>query len=148
MVIADAIYGTRANRSWLKEHHIRFVGKALARPSQQPQTSYQKRKRKKEMASRNEIEGKFGQGKNGYNRAANRLNKIRASKQKTSESWTVGRAIAAIFFVLNLIKFSKDFLCLILQRWLGSTALQRLQRRNHRTGWAAQPVNGSFGALA
>ena len=35
----------------------------------------------KEMVSRNEIESKFGQGKNGYN-----LNKIRARKQKTSES--------------------------------------------------------------
>ena len=49
---------------------------------------------------RNEVEGKFGQGKNGYN-----LSKIRARSAKTSESW-----IAAIFFVMNLVKFSKEFL--------------------------------------
>lgn len=137
-VIADTIYGSRANRAWLKEHHIRFVGKALGRPSQKSQSAYQKRKRRKEMASRNEIEGKFGQGKNGYN-----LNKIRARRQKTSESW-----IAAIFFVMNLIKFSKDFLCLVLKQWLGGTALQSYQRPNHRIGWAVQPWNPSPAALA
>ena len=49
---------------------------------------------------RNQVEGKFGQGKNGYN-----LNKVRARAARTSESW-----IAAIFFVMNLIKFSKEFL--------------------------------------
>ena len=43
---------------------------------------------------RNHIEGKFGQGKNGYN-----LNKIRARRRDTSESW-----ISAILFVMNLIK--------------------------------------------
>ncbi|MEM6845847.1 MAG: transposase [Bacteroidota bacterium] len=118
-VIADGIYGTRANRAWLKERRIRFVGKALGRPSKQSQTPYQKRKHKKEMASRNQIEGKFGQGKNGYN-----LNKIRARKQKTSESWTVRRAIAAIFLVMNLVKFSKDFLCLISKQWLAVSAGQ------------------------
>ena len=49
---------------------------------------------------RNEVEGKFGQGKNGYN-----LSRIRARAARTSESW-----IAAIFFVMNLVKFSKEFL--------------------------------------
>ena len=49
---------------------------------------------------RNEVEGKFGQGKNGYN-----LSRIRARSAKTSESW-----IAAIFFVMNLVRFSKEFL--------------------------------------
>ena len=49
---------------------------------------------------RNQVEGKFGQGKNGYN-----LNKVRVRAARTSESW-----IAAIFFVMNLIKFSKEFL--------------------------------------
>ncbi|MCD6354079.1 MAG: IS5/IS1182 family transposase, partial [Prolixibacteraceae bacterium] len=41
----------------------------------------------------NRIEGKFGQGKNGYV-----LNGIRDRLQNTSESW-----IAAIFFIMNLI---------------------------------------------
>ena len=39
------------------------------------------------------IEGKFGQGKNGY-----RLNYIRARRQKTSEAW-----INSIFLVMNLM---------------------------------------------
>ncbi len=47
-------------------------------------TQYQKTKHKKEAAERNHIEGKFGQGKNGYN-----LNKIRAKLKETSESWVI-----------------------------------------------------------
>jgi hypothetical protein len=49
---------------------------------------------------RNQVEDKFGQGKNDYN-----LNKVRATAARTSESW-----ITAIFFVMNLVKFSKEFL--------------------------------------
>lgn len=29
VVIADGIYGTRANRKWLKDHNIRYSGKPL-----------------------------------------------------------------------------------------------------------------------
>jgi IS5 family transposase len=105
VVITDKIYGTRDNRRWLNELNIRYSGKPLGRPSAQQQTPYQKRKFKKEQGMRNQVEGKFGQGKNGYN-----LNKIRARAAKTSESW-----IAAIFFVMNLIRFSKDFLFLFLK---------------------------------
>jgi len=46
---------------------------------------------------RNHVEGKFGQGKNGYD-----LNRIRARRQDTSESW-----ISAILFVMNLTKLMK-----------------------------------------
>ena len=114
VVLADRIYLTRENRAWLKERNIRISGKPLGRPPKEAQSSYQKRKNKKEMAQRNQIEGKFGQGKNGYN-----LNKIRARLQNTSESW-----IAAIFFVMNLVRFSKDFLCLkILQIFKKKIAL-------------------------
>jgi hypothetical protein len=99
VVIADAIYGTRENRQWLKDRNIRYSGKALGRPSKTIQTPYQKRKFKKEQGERNHIEGKFGQGKNGYN-----LNKIRARTALTSESW-----IACILFVMNIVKFFKNF---------------------------------------
>ena len=58
-----------------------------------------KRKRKQEAAERNHIEGKFGQGKNGYN-----LNEIRARLKNTSESW-----IACIFFIMNLLHYEKAF---------------------------------------
>lgn len=106
VVITDKIYGNRENRQWLKERNIRFSGKPLGRPSIQNLTAYQKRKQKKENGMRNQIEGKFGQGKNGYN-----LNKIRARAARTSESW-----IACILFVMNLIKFSKDFLSSFFQQ--------------------------------
>lgn len=95
VVITDKIYGTRDNRNWLKEHGIRYSGKALGRPQKESLTAYEKRKNRKELSIRNQIEGKFGQGKNGYN-----LNKIRARAAQTSESW-----IACIFFVMNLLKF-------------------------------------------
>ena len=99
VVIADKIYGTRENRNWLTQLGIRYSGKPLGRPSKQSQAPYQKRRARKENGERNHVEGKFGQAKNGYN-----LNKIRARKARTSESW-----IACIFFVMNLIKFNKDF---------------------------------------
>jgi hypothetical protein len=100
VVITDKIYGTRENRNWMKERGIRFSGKPLGRPPNEPLSPYQKRKQKKENGIRNQIEGKFGQGKNGYG-----LSKIRARAAKTSESW-----IACIVFVMNLIKFSQAFL--------------------------------------
>jgi len=110
VVITDKIYGNRGNRQWLKELGIRYSGKPLGRPSAKYQTSYQKRKFKEEQGMRNEVEGKFGQGKNGYN-----LSRIRARSAKTSESW-----IAAIFFVMNLIKFSKEFCSHFLRQFLHS----------------------------
>jgi hypothetical protein len=102
VVITDNIYGTRENRTWLKERGIRFSGKPLGIPPTIPVSPYQKRKQKAERGIRNHIEGKFGQGKNAYG-----LSKIRARAAKTSESW-----IACIMFVMNLIKFSQVFLCL------------------------------------
>jgi hypothetical protein len=100
VVITDKIYGNRENRQWLKDLNIRYSGKPLGRPSARYQTPYSKRKLREEQGKRNEVEGKFGQGKNGYN-----LSKVRARTSRTSESW-----IAAIFFVMNLVKFSKEFL--------------------------------------
>jgi hypothetical protein len=80
----------------------------LGRPSAKSQTPYRKRKFKEEQGMRNQAEGKFGQGKNGYN-----LSRVRAAR--TSESW-----IAAIFFVMNLVRFSKEFLLSFFQMVLGS----------------------------
>ncbi len=97
LLLADGIYMTRANRKYMKEKGIRIVGKPLGRPPKVELSPYQKRKQRKERNQRNLIEGKFGQGKNGYN-----LNCIRARRQDTSESW-----IAAIFFMMNLITLGK-----------------------------------------
>ncbi|MEA3436371.1 MAG: IS5 family transposase, partial [Thermodesulfobacteriota bacterium] len=86
-VIADNIYGTKNNRDYLKSKGIRFSGKPLGRPKKQTEENKEelrkeKKRKKKEYRERIPIEGKFGQGKNGY-----RLNYIRAKLQETSESW-------------------------------------------------------------
>jgi hypothetical protein len=100
LVQVDRIYATRENREWLGQHNIRITASPLGRPvAKEKQTPYSKNKKRKETAERNQIEGKFGQGKNGYN-----LNKIRARLQKTSESW-----VACIFFIMNLVKYAGDF---------------------------------------
>ncbi|NOR33316.1 MAG: transposase [Bacteroidales bacterium] len=78
------------NRQWLKEKGISIVGTPLGRPKKE--TPYEKSKKKKLRNKRNQIEGKFGEGKNG-----NSLNKVRARLQNTSESW-----VAGVFFVMNL----------------------------------------------
>lgn len=123
VVITDKIYGNRENQQWLKELDIRYSGKPLGRPSAKSQTASQRRKFRKEQGKRNEVEGKFGQGKNGYN-----LSKVRARVARTSESW-----IAAIFFVMNLVKFSKDFLFSKIDTLLESFILARLNLVIERT---------------
>lgn len=100
LVQVDKIYATRENRKWLKDRDIRITATPLGRPvEKQKETSHQKRKKKKEAAERNHIEGKFGQGKAGYN-----LNEIRATLKETSESW-----VACIFFIMNLLNMEKNF---------------------------------------
>jgi hypothetical protein len=108
VIQADRIYATRENRQWLKKRGIRITAPPLGRKkTKEPPSYYQKRKRKKEAQERNHIEGKFGQGKNGYN-----LNKIRARLRETSESW-----IACIFFVMNMIHYEKctNIFCLFFE---------------------------------
>jgi len=105
VVLADPIYGTRSNRKYLKSHNIRYAGKPLGRPKKQTvenkeQLRNEKRRRREEYRQRIPIEGKFGQGKNGY-----RLNYIRAKTAKTSEAW-----IRSIFLVMNLLVLVKTFI--------------------------------------
>jgi hypothetical protein len=94
LLVCDRRYLTRKYRQYQKILGIRTVGKPLGRPPKEQLSGYQKYKTRKERYMRNHIEGKFGQGKNGYN-----LNKIRAIRRDTSESW-----ISAILFVMNLTK--------------------------------------------
>lgn len=97
-VLVDKIYLNRENRRWLKDKGIRHTGDPLGRkPKVNMPTAYAKRKKRQECAERNQVEGKFGQGKRGYG-----LNDIKARLSRTSESW-----IAAIIFVMNLIRHLK-----------------------------------------
>jgi hypothetical protein len=107
VVIADPAYGSRENRRYLKSKGIRYAGKALGRPRKE--TAENKRQQKQEKAQRRAdylqripIEGKFGQGKNGY-----RLNYIRARRADTSIAW-----INSIFLVMNLLVLLRLFFAL------------------------------------
>jgi len=123
VVIADSAYG--------KSKGIRYAGKALGRPKKE--TSRNKQQLKQEKAQRRAdylqripIEGKFGQGKNGY-----RLNYVRAKRADTSVAW-----INSIFLVMNLAVLLRLFFSLCkrvdntLQKWiycwLGSGIMGRL----------------------
>lgn len=101
VVQADKIYFTKENRKFLEERNIRFTGVPLGRPSKEKESYYQKKKKKKESNRRNQVEGKFGQGKNAYN-----LNKIRARLKETSESW-----VCEIFFAMNVIHYYSKYCC-------------------------------------
>jgi len=96
-VLGDPIYGTRDNRRYLKQKGIRFAGKPLGRPRKVTEANREelkqlKAQRRAEYLRRIPIEGKFGQGKNGYD-----LNYIRAKRPDTSYAW-----INSIFLVMNL----------------------------------------------
>jgi hypothetical protein len=89
----DKIYLTRENR------RICYTGEPLGRKLvKEIRSRYRKRKERREAAERNQVEGKFGQGKRGYG-----LNDIRARLSSTSSSW-----IGAIIFVMNLIRHMRD----------------------------------------
>ena len=107
-VLGDPIYGSRANRCYLKKRGIRFAGKPLGRPKKVTEENRAEMKelaarRREEYLQRIPIEGKFGQGKNGY-----RLNYIRAKRADTSTAW-----INSIFLVMNLLILLRVFY------WLG-----------------------------
>lgn len=104
VVLGDPIYGTRENRRYLKERGIRFAGKPLGRPKKvteenREEMQRQKAQRREEYLQRIPIEGKFGQGKNGY-----RLNYIRAKRADTPAAW-----INSIFLVMNLLILLRIF---------------------------------------
>lgn len=121
-VLADGIYGTRDNRRFLQSNGIRFGGKPLGRPVKQTdqnaeQLKLAKKQRKLDALLRIPIEGKFGQGKNGY-----RLNYVRARTAKTSEAW-----INAIFLVMNLLVLLKYWRVHTLECFLYAQGRKALQ---------------------
>jgi len=96
LLFGDIKYLTRENRKYLKENNISIFAKLLGRPLKQKLSGYRKYKTRKGRIC-DHVEGKFGQGKNVYG-----LNKIRARRKDTSESW-----ISAILFIMNLTKLMK-----------------------------------------
>src|SRR5699024_2955656 len=94
LIQCDKIYHTNANRSWCTERGIRMT--AAPKGPKKKLSAYQKRKRRKEYADRNHIEGRIGNAKQALS-----LNQIKAKLKGTSETW-----IAATLFVLNLSAFA------------------------------------------
>jgi hypothetical protein len=106
-VLADPLYGTRENRRYLKQKGVHFAGKPLGRPKTVTEENREEMKqlkaqRRTDYLQRIPIEGKFGQGKNGY-----RLNYIRAKRADTSLAW-----INSIFLVMNLLILVRIFFVL------------------------------------
>jgi len=95
LIQVDKIYGTNKNRKWCSERNIRMTVSSKGRKVEL--TAYEKKKRRDEFNERNQIEGKFGQAKQGYG-----LNNVKAKLSDTSHSW-----IAAILFITNLVKFAE-----------------------------------------
>lgn len=63
-IYADQIYRTKANRKWCKERGIRLMGLPTEKQDKDAQTTLRQQLREAEKI-RNQIEGKFGQGKRG-----------------------------------------------------------------------------------
>lgn len=96
-------YRTRENRAWCKERGIRLSGPPLGRPPKNVSKEAKKQAQLDEKV-RNEIEGKFGQGKRRYG-----LARIMAKLRETSET-----AIAISFLVINLSALLRQVYCLLL----------------------------------
>ena len=135
VVMVDPIYGTRANRAYLKNKGIRYGGKPLGRPRKQTpenaeELKAEKKQRQADYRQRIPIEGKFGQGKAGY-----RLNEIRARRSDTSQAW-----VNSIFLVMNLMVLYELFFWLLF--WPSQTVIgavleltQRFKTRHTKTGF-------------
>jgi hypothetical protein len=138
-VLGDPVYGTQANRRYLKGHGIRFAGKPLGRPKKVTEANREelkrlKAQRREEYLQRIPIEGKFGQGKNGY-----RLNYIRAKRADTSFAW-----INSIFLVMNLLILLRIFFALCKRgvAVVRMTLLQVMERQGRYSDGTRNPATG------
>jgi IS5 family transposase len=100
-IIADSIYHTKANKKFCEDDHIKLIGKKLSKRALSKMSSKERKEYQKLHNSRNHVEGKFGQGKNGYG-----LNEIKAKYANTSASW-----VAAVYFVMNILVFAGSSFC-------------------------------------
>jgi len=103
IVLADKKYGSRVNRTLMKDLGIKYGGSQLGRPSENQKP---KKLPKNIINQRNHVEGVFGTAKRHFG-----LNRILARRPDTSASW-----IGMIMLTVNLARFLKlcgiDFLSL------------------------------------
>jgi len=99
----DQIYRTKVNRAYCKERGIRISGSPLGRPKKDDKEQAALRKQTLEdIGVRNQIEGKFGQGKRRFS-----LGLIKSKLAETAEA-----SIAITFLVMNLEHLLRPFFVL------------------------------------
>ncbi len=104
-VHVDKIYRTRANRAFCKAHSIRMSGKPLGRPLKHV-LAEDKKQAAADEAIRNQVEGKFGQGKRRFGLGRVMAKLAGTSAAQISLSFLVmnlERALARFFFSLALL---------------------------------------------
>jgi transposase, IS5 family len=119
-VHADQIYRTRDNRKYCKERGIRLSGPPLGRPVTEDQATNRKQAQA-DARVRNQVEGKFGQGKRRFS-----LARVMAKLAPTAET-----NIAITFLVMNLERRLRPFILLFLGRLFGCG--QRRYHNRHRS---------------
>lgn len=107
-VHVDQIYRTRANRALCKRLGIRMSGPPLGRPPKNVSASDKNRARQDE-AIRNQVEGKFGQGKRRFS-----LGRVMAKLAVTSAA-----QISLTFLVMNLEQALRQFFLSLFLRCVG-----------------------------
>lgn len=126
LVQVDKIYLTHENRKLLKRYGIRHSGDPLDRkPKPEKMNRYQRAKRRRDAADRNQIEGKFGQGKKRY-----ALNNIRAKLANTSLVW-----ISFVFLVMNLLKVLFDSFFALFVLWIDRAGVVQQTLKCHFFKW-------------
>lgn len=125
IIYADQIYRTKANRKWCKERGIRLMGLPTEKLDKDEQAILRQQFREDEKI-RNQIEGKFGQGKRRFS-----LSRVMAKLASTAET-----AIAISFLVMNLEHLLRQVLLFIfchVVHWIGRRYPRRSQERDSRT---------------
>ena len=129
-ILADKIYRSKANRAFCKDHGIHLSGPRLGRPGKDH--SEELLQELKEIGERNEVEGKFGNGKR----------KLGLSRIMAKLAETTGAMIGMDIFILNMEKLMRQEASLVCS-FLGvvfSLALSiRKQHKNNviSGAWAA-----------
>jgi len=103
-VIADRIYRNRTNLAFCKTHGIRLSGPKLGRPPKITDPTIKQLERQ-DAATRNAVEGKFGEGKTRYG-----LDRIMTRLQATSET-----TISMVFLCMNIKRRLRELLSFL---WL------------------------------
>lgn len=98
-VSADAIFGSRENRAYMKQHGINYSGISLGRRPREltPERKELEAERKKKAKQRSQVEGVFGVGKRKYD-----LGLVKAKTKETSESW-----IGIVYLVMNIARLMR-----------------------------------------